>query len=96
MSINKFNEDYLDKYLSLLSKEDFNINLLKQNTNGGISGIYELMSSSSFARIILQATKLLDFVLLLWITNLLMLLSFIHYLEILSAIFLITLHNLCC
>ena len=64
MSINKFNEDYLDKRLSLLSKEDLNNNLLKQNTNGPISDIYELICSSSFARVILQPTKLLPFVLL--------------------------------
>ena len=65
MSINKFNEDYLDKRLSLSSKEDFNIDLLKQNTNGAISDIYELMCSPLFARVILQPTKLFPFVLLL-------------------------------
>ena len=65
MSINKFNEDCLDNRLSLLSKEDFNINLLKQNSNGIISDIYELMCSSLFARVILQPTKLVPFVLLL-------------------------------
>ena len=65
MSINKFNEDCLDNRLSLLSKEDFNSNLLKQNSNGIISDIYELMCSSLFARVILQPTKLVPFVLLL-------------------------------
>ena len=65
MSINKFNEDCLDNRLSLLSKEDFNINLLKQNSNDIISDIYELMCSSLFARVILQPTKLVPFVLLL-------------------------------
>ena len=65
MSINKSNEDCLDKRLSLLNKEDFNINLLKRNANGTISDIYELMCSSLFARVILQPAKLLPFVLLL-------------------------------
>ena len=65
MSINKSNEDCLDKRLSLLNKEDFNINLLKRNANGRISDIYELMCSSLFARVILQPAKLLPFVLLL-------------------------------
>ena len=53
MSINKCNEDYLDKRLSLLSKEnklyiimgDFNINLLKKNTSGAISDLYGLICS---------------------------------------------------
>ena len=65
MSINKFNEDYLDKLLPLLSKQSkfcimgsFNINLSKQNTNCAISDFYyELMCSSFFASYILQPTR---------------------------------------
>ena len=66
MSINKFNENYLDKFLSLLSKEnkfciimgDFSINLSKQNINGAIFDFYyELICLSFFDSYILQPTK---------------------------------------
>ena len=66
MSINKFNQDHLDKLLSLLSKEnkfciimgDFSINLSKQNINGAIFDFhYEFMYSSFFTSYILQPTR---------------------------------------
>ena len=66
MSINKFNEDYLDKFLSLLSKEkkfciimgNVSIDLSKQNINGAITDFYyELMCLSFFVSYILQTTR---------------------------------------
>ena len=68
MKINEFNEDFLDPVLEKIDKEhktcllmgDFNINLLKIESDKLISNFYYLMTSPCFAPFILQPIRITE------------------------------------
>lgn len=67
-SVNKFNEEFIRPLLSKLSQEaklccllgDFNINLLKVDSNLSYSSFYELMCTSFFSPFILHPSRITE------------------------------------
>ena len=66
MKISDFNNEYLTPLLAKILQEektclligDFNINLLKTDTNPNVSEFYDILSSNFFALYILKPTRL--------------------------------------
>ena len=66
LSVHDFTNTYLDPILQKISSEnkqcvlmgDFNINLLKADTNGTVGDFYNMMSSNFFTPFVLQPTRL--------------------------------------
>ena len=66
INISKFSEEHLDPILSAIAKEnkhcilmgDFNVNLLKSDSDGAVSLFYNTLTSHHYSPFILQPTRL--------------------------------------